>query len=82
MTYFYYALGGVIAVILAILGVVIARKQSQKLNIYFKVLSCLIIGVFFFRFMLGTEDISKVNFWSTIPSLNTKGKVILGFIQD
>lgn len=81
MTYFYYALGGVIAVILAILGVVIARKQSQKLNIYFKVLSCLIIGVFFFRFMLGTEDISKVNFWSTIPSLNTKGKVILGFIQ-
>ncbi len=81
MTYFYYALGGVIAVILAILGVVIARKQSQKLNNYFKVLSCLIIGVFFFRFMLGTEDISKVNFWSTIPSLNTKGKVILGFIQ-
>lgn len=81
MTFMYYAVGGGIAV-LAILAVfLINHLKKDKTDLILKALSIGLIAAFFFRYMMGDEAIRDVNYWSPIPSLNTKTKVVLGFLQ-
>ncbi len=79
MTFIYYAAGGAMAIIAALTGLLLNRKQKDDKII--KALSILLAVIFFFRYMSGDEAIAAVNFMSPIAALPTKAKVVLGFIE-
>ena len=81
MTFLYYAVGAIVALAVVFGGYFLGKKLPTKLNNYLKCLSYALIALFFFRFMTGTDAISAVNYFGTIPALDEKWKVILGFIQ-
>lgn len=81
MTLLYYSVGGVMAVIATLAGLLLFRKQEDKNNKIIKALSLILAVTFFFRYMMGSEAISAVNYMSPIPALDEKWKVVLGFIE-
>lgn len=81
MIFLYYAVGAVIALAVVFGGFLIGKKIPLKLNNYLKCLSYALIVLFFFRFMTGKDAISDVNYFGTIPALNAKWKVVLGFFE-
>ncbi len=81
MSLIYYAISGVFAISAVIFTLLSGRKLKLNTQTFFKALALAVAGVFFLRYMSGEDALADVNFWSTIPALDTKAKVVLGFIQ-
>lgn len=60
IAYWYYIIAVLIPLVLVPLGVLINKKQNQKLGIVLKVLSLVVGFVFLFRYMLGPDAISDI----------------------
>ncbi len=81
MTFMYYAVCGGIAVLATLAVILINRFKKDKTDLILKALSIGLIAAFFFRYMMGDEAIRKVDYWSPVPALDTKSKVLLGLVQ-
>lgn len=77
----YYAIASLLAIIVIALTLLCGKKIKLNTAVLFKAVSLTIATAFFLRYMSGEEALSDVNYWSTIPSLDTKVKVVLGFMQ-
>lgn len=77
----YYAIASLLAVIVIALALLCGKRIKLNTQVLFKAVSLTIAAAFFLRYMSGEEALSGVNYWSTISALDTKVKVVLGFIQ-
>ncbi len=81
MTAIYYLFGafGVAAVVIT--GLLLNKKLPTKLNIALKTFSLVLATAFFFRYMLGNDNISYVRSLNPSNGFETKGLIFVALLQ-
>ena len=73
--FFYYLITGIIAIVVCLILTLLNKYLSNKFSIAYKVIAMVMLVVFFFRFELGVENISKVLFLTVGNGFTSKFQI-------
>lgn len=81
MNTIYYLAGALVACASIIVGLLTAKRNSEKLGIFFKVMSLVLLAALFFRYMLGDDNIFNIKNLQVGYGFTSVGWIVLALVE-